>query len=195
MRRVHPEEILGMRYFTRELHDRSSGDDLADAKLAMQQFERNVDLYRAQLSLSRSRMSAATFAFFSEVNTHDSTLLHLRIGDDVWERHGAERYPLVNRRRVAACLTLRLDDGRKAAIHYRSVRKTIFDYPTGDPWYQRGHRIDDFMNHELTDSGDGYLAHEVLFSSGTIFRIEFEGVTCKLTGRRLSKTTTRTILV
>lgn len=172
-----------MRFFARELQEQTNGDDM---RSGLEEFERRFKIYYDQLAGLRPRMSAAAYFFFSKVNTHHATLLSAEFGDDIEERHVAGRTDVVNQRRIR--VRLLLEDGRTAEIVYRRVRKAVFDYSMDDAWHSpERNAVDDLLNHELTDAGDGFMRHECLFSSGSTLLVELRDLTCRVRGRRSVK--------
>ena len=64
------------------------------------------------------------------------------------------------------------------------MRRVLIDFPSDDPLFNRGAGgFDDLGYHELTDA-DGFLRHELLFSSGAILAFEFEDVAISCTPAR-----------
>ena|SRR5271156_1576205 len=62
-------------------------------------------------------------------------------------------------------------------ISYSGLRRTAIDYPGAEPlFYRVGEGFGDWGYHELTDAGDGFLRHEILFASGSILMFEFKDV-------------------
>ena len=62
-------------------------------------------------------------------------------------------------------------------LSYRGVRRFVIDYPSEDPmFYFEGQGFGDWGYHELTDAGDGYLRHEILFATGSTILLESKTV-------------------
>lgn len=68
---------------------------------------------------------------------------------------------------------------------YSFTRTVLVDFPSDDPLFNRGiGGFDDLGYHELTDVGDGFLRHELMFSSGAILAFEFQNVAISSTPAR-----------
>jgi hypothetical protein len=71
-------------------------------------------------------------------------------------------------------------------LSYASLRRIVVDFPTGDPlFYRKGEGFGDWGYHELTDSGNGFLRHEVLFATGAVLLFEFKDITITSVPRSL----------
>jgi hypothetical protein len=172
-----------MKYFTKELW--TDFQDMDKGHAADEQWAAALAEYRAQLQSLQPRLSALAFEFFADADVHDGTLLHFRIGDRGSEtspirvllpREGDEwysrDYPVVVDLEV-------LEGGRPTRwnLAYRHVRRVFADFPTDRPlFYSDGDGFEDWGYHELTDAGDGFLRHEVLFSSGATLLTEFREI-------------------
>jgi hypothetical protein len=74
-------------------------------------------------------------------------------------------------------------------VMYSSTRSVLIDFPSDDPLFNRGlGGFDDLGYHELTDAGNGFLRHEVLFSSGAILAFEFKDVAISSAPARAPRT-------
>jgi hypothetical protein len=59
-------------------------------------------------------------------------------------------------------------------LSYSTCRRASIDFPTDSPlFHTEGHGFGDWGYDELTDAGNGFLRHEVLFASGSILLVEF----------------------
>jgi hypothetical protein len=137
--------------------------------------------YREQLATLRSRLNEDAYSFFDNADVHDGELLELRVVD------GSRPPPLSEPRRpwdtvcnypVKAEITV-LDafDQFVWTISYSSLRRTTIDYPGAEPlFYRTGEGFGDWGYHELTDAGDSFLRHEILFATGSILMFEFKHV-------------------
>lgn len=168
-----------MRYFTRELWAgaQGSGDSEENSKL----WDRAFKQYLEQLEVLRQRVSPLVFDFFSSADIHDGELLDVRvidgsrsapIGEPVrwWSR--SNEYPV----RVELSI---LDEYDKLIwdLSYSGLRRVVIDYPSAEPlFYSSGEGFGDIGYHELTDAGDGYFKHEVLFATGASLLFEFQVV-------------------
>jgi len=64
-----------------------------------------------------------------------------------------------------------------ASVLGSPTRPRRLPYPSEDPLlFYSGDGFEDWGYHELSDAGDGFLRHEVLFSSGSVVLIEFRDV-------------------
>ena len=169
-----------MRYFTRELwlaaqKVETQDQCFKDMKLATEQ-------YVAQLTQLQSRLNPEAYKFFAEADVHDGELLDLVIEDGSrpaplsqpphpWKR--TRKYP------VAARLSV-LDGWDRLVwkLSYKDVRRILVDFPSNDPLFHRdGDGFGDWGYHELTDAGNGFLRHEVLFCTGAELIFEFKEIT------------------
>lgn len=70
-------------------------------------------------------------------------------------------------------------------VAYSSTRLVLIDFPSNDPLFKRGAGgFDDLGYHELTEAGNGFLRHEMLFRSGAILAFEFKHVVISSTVAR-----------
>jgi hypothetical protein len=145
--------------------------------------------YRRQLAVLRNRMDGDAFSFFDEADLHDGELLEFRIIDGSRpaplsapvRRWGASMYYPVR-----AELSV-LDAMEQFAWHvsYSALRRTVINFPGEEVlFYQAGERFGDWAYDELTDVGDGFLRHEILFASGSILAVEFRNVSVSKTPAR-----------
>jgi hypothetical protein len=168
-----------MRYFTRELW--LSAQETGKAEQYGQDWQRATDNYNAQLKALQPRLSQDAYNFFVAADVHDGELLELVVENggrsDVLAkrprpRKTSRKYP------VRAKLTvLDANDTLVWRLSYGSVRRVVFDFPTGDPlFYHEGDGWGDWGYHELTEAGNGFLRHEVLFATGAILLFEFKEI-------------------
>ena len=140
--------------------------------------------YRLQLATLRDRLNEETLSFFEEPDVHDGELLELRLID------GSRPAPLSEPGRPWNTITsypvraelavLDAMDQFVWHVSYSILRRVVIDYPSEEaPFYQAGEGFGDWGYHELTDAGDGFLRHEVLFRSGATLAFEFRNITVK----------------
>jgi hypothetical protein len=177
-----------MKYFTRDQHDAVNSTDNSAIAAAMEEFNKNAELYREQLEKLRARLSPKVQKFFETLSLHDGTLQRMSVGDDISVvLPTGSRGAFVNKRKLSVLLEVLDAEGkRRHALRYRKVRRVTFDYPSAEPWYLRysdpgSNPIDDWLADELTAADDKFLRHEVLFSSGTTLLIEFMEVSIRTT--------------
>jgi hypothetical protein len=177
-----------MKYFTKSMWRRSQQVG-SEAEEDISRWQRAFEAYRANLEGLRARVGDQAYKFFSDADIHDAELLDVRIVD------GSRPAPLGERARPWQSLTaypvrvemtiLDSQDEYVWCLVYSSTRTVLIDFPSGDPLFNR--RIggfDDLGYHELTDAGDGFLRHELLFSSGAILAFEFQNVAISSTPAR-----------
>ena len=137
--------------------------------------------YRAQLNGLQGSLSEDSYQFFDEADLHDGELLDLQIVD------GSRPGPISEPSRPWATMfsypvkaSLSVLDGQGQVVwrvSYRAMRRVAIDFPTEDLlFHQEGAGFGDWGYHELTDAGNGFLRHEVLFSSGAMLLFEFKEV-------------------
>jgi hypothetical protein len=145
------------------------------------------NLYRAELELLRNRLDPVVFAFFAEADVHDGELLGLTILD------GNRPAPLGEPAREWAyepgCpvrVTLRVLDAHDRLVwtlRYSTVRRLLVQYSADADLFPSGSGggfgFGDWGYHELRDAGAGFLAHEVLFATGSTLLVEFQQVAVK----------------
>jgi hypothetical protein len=60
------------------------------------------------------------------------------------------------------------------------LRQVLIDYPSQDPlFYSSGEGFGDWGYDELSDAGDGFLRHEILFATGSVIAFEFKEFSAK----------------
>ena len=168
-----------MRYFTRELWLGLQKPE--ERTQSIESFNRAINEYVAQLNQLESRLKPEAYKFFSDADVHDGELLDLVIEDGSrpgplsepprpWKT--AKGYP------VAVRLSVLDAYGRFVwTLRYKTVRRILVDFPSDKPlFYRDGAGFGDWGHHELTDCGEGFLRHEVLFASGAELLLEFKEV-------------------
>ncbi|MFL6231012.1 MAG: hypothetical protein ACJ741_19730 [Pyrinomonadaceae bacterium] len=172
-----------MKYFTKELWEGLNTEDDALFRQADEQWECNREAYFRQLQQVKTRLSKSAARFFGSVSLHDGRLLAFVSGDHVGYRES--ELSSVSRNKGRPEVRMHVLDFEQRWLHslsYAKVRKVLFDFPSDHPlFYEEGGRIADWGYDELTDAGDSYLRHEVLFSSGTTILIEFQRFSYKRT--------------
>jgi hypothetical protein len=137
--------------------------------------------YRGQLEAMRPRLPDHVFAFFDRADIHEGELLHLEIRD------GSRPAPLDQLPRpwiVPGDHPVRVElaildvyDRQVWTLQYRSIRRILVDFPSKTPlFYQDGEGFGDVGCHELTDCGDGFFRHEILFATGATLLVEFKDI-------------------
>lgn len=167
-----------MKYLTKQRWASSrNGDAGADSAA----WRKALRAYREQLEALRERLPDHVFAFFDRADIHDGELLYLDIRD------GSRPAPLDQLPRpwivpgdhpVKVELAI-LDtyDKQMWGLRYSAIRRILVDFPSGKPLsYQDGDGFGDVGVHELTDCGDGFFRHEILFATGATVLVEFREV-------------------
>jgi hypothetical protein len=167
-----------MKYLTKKRWVSSrTGDGGADAA----SWGKALRAYRGQLEAMRPRFPDQVFAFFDRADIHEGELLHVDIRD------GSRAAPLDQLPRpwnVPGDHPVRMElaildvyDRQAWTLRYRSIRRILVDFPSQTPlFYHDGEGFGDVACHELTDSGDGFFRHEILFATGATLLVEFKDV-------------------
>jgi hypothetical protein len=167
-----------MRYFTKELW---RGAQILSDDASFQRWQAAAAEYRDQLDRLRPRLSADAFHFFGAADVHDAELMALEVRDG---SRPAPRSALARawRSSVRDPVSVRLSvlDAEERflwELRYTAVRRAQIDFPSDDPLFHvAGTGFGDLGYHELTDAGDGFLRHEVLFATGATATFEFREV-------------------
>ncbi len=164
-----------MKYFTPELWESWQKPPDKASEVRADPFA----AYRAELETLRDRVSDEVFQFFSEADVHDGELLEFRVVD------GGRPAPIGEPARVwvtrtdypVAAVVRVLDsmDRLVWTLEYSQVRRVVASYP-GDLFHREGWGFGDWGYHELSDAGQGFLRHEILFRSGSTLLVEFRDV-------------------
>ena len=170
-----------MKYFTREYWFSLQSRDYTPPPEAESPFR----LYHAELALLRERLAPEVFGFFSEADVHDGELLEFTVVDGNAGPHRSES-PHGNGRASLGFpvrVHLRVMDAHERLVwtlNYSAVRRCVVQYnaeadlfPSGSGG---GFGFGDWGYHELRDVGAGFLAHEVLFATGSALLVEFQQV-------------------
>lgn len=181
-----------MKYFTKQLW--SDLQDPGDVGVeASRRWDENSAAYVAELDSLRQRLAPDVFAFFRDADVHDvhdGSLVHLQIRDfdrlaprddhpfdGETEGNASDLGPWVGPYRVTVEMRIATSDrarGTEWTLGYAHIRRILVDFPTDTPlFFSPGDGFDDWGYHELSDAGDGFLKHEVLFASGAIVIVEF----------------------
>jgi hypothetical protein len=175
-----------MKYFTPSMWRGLQRTDELGTVESHEIWQRAFQDYSRQLSALRNRLSDEAYAFFAEADVHDGELLELRITDGsrpaplsapvrVWE--SSRNYPV-----GAQLAVLDAVDQFVWRLSYSGLRRTLIDFPGGETlFYQSGEGFGDWGYHELTDAGEGFLRHEVLFRSGATVAVEFREILVRKT--------------
>jgi hypothetical protein len=190
--RKQQRAILGpaMKYFTKSMW-RGSQQAGPEGDANHVQWQRAIEVYRANLDALRGRVGERAYDFFANADVHDAELLDIHIhdgsrpaplGEPARPWHSLTSYPV----RVELTIMDALDEHVWRLV-YSSVRLVLIDFPSDDPlFYRGGSGFEDLGYHELTDAGDGFLRHEMLFSTGAILAFEFNEVVISSTPARAS---------
>jgi hypothetical protein len=179
-----------VRFFTKQLW--LSAQNLDKLRVYDQEWQRAFAEYRAQLETLRHRLSNAAFSFFSEADVHDGELLTLVVTDGsrpaplseparIWKKSGDNP--------VRASLEV-LDSYDKLVwrLSYDGLRRVLVDFPTDEPlFYSGGDGFGDWGYHELSDAGNGFLCHEVLFATGAVLLFEFKEIAVSCMPRQAAR--------
>ena len=168
-----------MKFFTKDLWRRAQNAALGDHRIL--EWQQAESAYRAQLFSLRARLRASELEFFAEADVHDGELLELAINDGSRPAPQTEVVPAwrsSNDNPVKARLAVM--DARDEFVwqlSYQNVRRALIDYPSSDPlFHSEGEGFGDWGFHELSDAGDGFLCHEILFATGSTLLFEFKDV-------------------
>src|SRR5215813_5249482 len=174
-----------MRFFTRELW--LGAQNVGRSKENHDRWQEVFHEYRTQLEALRPRLTEQAYAFFTDESLHDGELLELRVID------GSRPAPLnaevrrpwhsSNDNPVRVEMTV-LDAYDVWRLSYAHLRRVMVDFPSDQRLFRgAGEGFGDWGYDELTDGGDGFLRHEVLFASGSTLLFEFKGVGISRTSR------------
>lgn len=154
-----------MRYLTKELWQSAQEPGKLD------EYESNwhkaYQDYVQQLSHLRDRLTPESYRFFLDADLHDGALVKLEVEGGNTKNYS---YP-------ASAKLIASDASNEYAWHmsYGSLRRVVIDYPSADPlFYSSGEGFGDWGYHELTDAGEGFLRHEILFATGSVILFEFK---------------------
>jgi hypothetical protein len=169
-----------MKYFTREYWLSLQSREYTPPPLERDPFR----LYRAELELLRDRLDPVVFSFFAEADVHDGELLDLTVldgnrpaplGEPAREWVYGPGFPVRVGLRV-----LDAYDRLVWTLGYSAVRRLVVQYSTEADLFPSGSGggfgFGDWGYHELRDAGAGFLAHEVLFATGSTLLVEFQEV-------------------
>jgi hypothetical protein len=168
-----------MKFFTKDLWlDLQKTNPTNDIDLRVKSAS---DAYRAQLDTLRSRLNDEAFYFFRDADVHDGELLEVVIVDGSRPARLSEPVrPWTTPRNHPVRVVLSVLDALDKLVwrlSYKTVRRVVVDYPTEHPlFFQNGNGFGDWGHHELTDAGNGFLCHEILFATGAVLLFEFAEV-------------------
>jgi hypothetical protein len=174
-----------MRYFTKELW--LSAQEVGQLEQYNRNWLRANDEYNAQLKKLEPRLNPDAYKFFLDADVHDGELLELVLEDGsrpaplsqpvrAWKR--ATQHPVRAKLSVLAA-----NDAVVWELSYASLRRMMVDFPTDPLFYSEGEGFGDWGYRELTDCGNGFLRHEVLFATGSVLLFEFKNITVKRSNR------------
>ncbi len=176
-----------MKYFTKELW--LEAQDQKKTEQNRKAWDKAHHDYRAELDRIKLRLSAEHFLFFSEADVHDGELLQFKIID------GSRPAPLTETQRpwrnpgnYPVRVELAVIDAVEKyiwSISYSKIKRVVVDFPGSEPlFFSDGEGFGDWGYHEITEAENGFLRHEVMFSSGAVLLIEFGDVNIRRdTGR------------
>jgi hypothetical protein len=153
-----------MQYFTKELWQ--SGQEPGKLDEYNSNWQKAYGKYLRQLGLLRERLSADAYRFFAEADLHDGALVEIEL-----KGGNAEQFYPVSVKLIAS----EAHSDFLWHISYELLRRVVIDYPSSDPlFYSSGEGFGDWGYHELTDAGDGFFRHEILFATGSVILVEFK---------------------
>jgi hypothetical protein len=184
-----------VKYFTKQLW--IDAQEPGDALEADRRYGEAFAAYARELEALRPRLPKHVFAFFESADVHDGKLIHLRVRDfdpvatnqvpppkAIDADREDEEGPWEGPYRVGVELAVRAWTRAEWTLRYAHIRRILVDYPSEQPLFAgRGDGFEDWGYHELSDAGDGFLRHEILFSSGSIVLIEFRDVSVECVDR------------
>lgn len=175
-----------MKYFTRELWLGFNTEDDDEFRRTDEAWRRNLDAYFGQLEELLPRLSKQARRFFTSENLHDGRLLSFDASDNPgFDFEAGARLDRNARKTAVTMRVLNYEQDTLFVLRHTKVRRAIFDYPTGEPLFAAaGDAIGDLGYDELTAADDGYLRHEILFSSGTTILTEFKHFSYRRLRRR-----------
>ncbi len=150
-----------------------------------EKWERAWRDYSRQLETLREKVSEDTYSFFDAADVHDGELLELRLtdasrSDPLWDH--SSPWQMVTFPVNAELAVLDAADQFVWHVSYAKMKRIAIDYPGGQTlFYQTGEGFGDWGYHELTDAGDGFLRHEILFATGSAIVFEFKEIAVKKT--------------
>jgi len=161
-----------MKYFKKEFWAAMNSDNKDEIAKADADWDRNLADYQKQLEQLRPRLSASASRFFSKVGLHDGTLLSFSLGDAL---DSTEEIPISRRKTRVRMKVTSGYNGATYTLNYSGIRHIIVDFPSKNPlFYELGGSFGSWGYDELTDAGDGFFRHEILFGSGATITIEFQ---------------------
>ncbi len=160
-----------MKYFKKEMWAAPNFGTDEEAEQADAEWKVNLAEYEKQLELLRPRLSVNASKFFGKIHLHDGTLLSFSVGDAIDSK---EEIPLKKRKTKVRIVATSIDNNATYILNYSGLRHVNVDFPSDDPlFWELGDSFGDWGYDELTDAGDGFFRHEVLFASGATIAIEF----------------------
>ena len=177
-----------MKYFTRELWLEAQGQKKTEEN--KKAWDKAWIDYRIELERIKPRLSKEQFLFFAEADLHDGELLYLNIVD------GSRPAPLSEASRPwnspinfpvrVELAVLDADEKYIWTINYSNIKRVFVDFPSSEPlFFSDGGGFGDWGYHEITEAASDFLRHEVLFSSGAAFFVEFGAVDVRQSAGRI----------
>jgi len=161
-----------MKFFTKEMWAAPNFGTNEEAEQADLVWKQNIAEYEKQLEQLRPRLSANASKFFGKIFLHDGTLLSFSVGDAL---DSTEEIPIKKRKTRVSMVVTSIDNNATYILNYSGIRHVKVEFPSDKPlFWELGDSFGDWGYDELTDAGDGFLRHEVLFASGATIAIEFQ---------------------
>lgn len=156
--------LRAMQYFTKDLWE--SAQEPGKLHEYDSNWQTAYEKYLQQLAGLRDRIGIDAYSFFAEADLHDGIFVKLEL-----EGGSSETYSCPVSAKLIAMDASRNLEWR---MSYGALRRVVIDYPSDTPlFYSPGEGFGDWGYHELTDAGDGFLRHEILFATGSGILFEF----------------------
>ena len=187
MRTFHGS-IGAVKFFTKELW--LSGQQPENLERYSRDWQKVYEEYRAQLQKLQPRLANDVYDFFAEADVHDGELTDLSVSDG--RKPGPvlseSKTPWTELKNYPVAVTLEVlesDEKITWRLSYKKVRRLVVDFPTQEPlFYGPGEGFGDWGYHELSDAGDGFFRHEVLFATGVSLLFEFKEISVSSSARQ-----------
>ena len=164
-----------MRYFTKELW--SGAQEVDDSDENDRLWKLASETYISQLESFKDRLEDDVYSFFREARIHDGQLDTFSVSDGNHADYRSDP-PILNPHPVSVSSTIRSSDGTTTwVLNYSKIKCISLDFPSSEPlFHSDGEGFNDIGYHELTDLGQGFYRHEILFSSGSTILVEFQHI-------------------
>jgi hypothetical protein len=178
-----------VKFFTKELW--LSGQQPENLERYSRDWQKVYEEYRAQLEKLQPRLANDVYNFFAEADVHDGELIDLSVSD------GRKASPILSENKTPwaelknypVAVTMEVLDSYEKLIwrlSYKKVRRVVVDFPTLEPlFYGPGEGFGDWGYHELSDAGNDFFRHEVLFATGASLLFEFKEIAVSFSARQL----------